>query len=318
MIILHKEITLKIIVALLLCLFGGTNILFNDVQSKELISAQCEPLVENRSPVKELRHAQGMLWEISKAGNENSYLFGTIHVSDAEITTLPDIVDKALHDSEQFVMEVLPDFEQMRLFSRTMFFSDGQLLSNFVDAPIYEETKRILSAYNLGADAVSVMKPWAAFLLMNYPPDEGEALDLVLLTLAKQNGNSVTGLESLKEQGDIFTQLNMQEQVTLLTDTVCHYAVVEEDFLAIKEFYLKRDMAGLYNYTQRYTMNDKPVYKKLMKKLIVDRNYKMVSRMQSVLEKGHSFIAIGAMHLTGKEGVLALLEKQDYNVLAIY
>jgi uncharacterized protein len=310
---LYKEMSLKVILALLLCLYG-----LDALQAKELLSSQCEPLVENTSPVAELRHSQGLLWSISKDGVKKSYLFGTIHVSDKDVTTLPKAVNKALHDSEQFVMEALPDPEQMTAFSRTMFFHDGQLLSNFVDAPVYEETKRILYAYGLGPNAVSLMRPWAAFLLMNYPPDEGEALDLVLLTLAKQNGASVAGLETLKEQGDIFSDLNLQEQVKLLTDTVCHYAIVEEDFAAMKVFYLKRDIGGLYDYAQRYSMNDKPVYKKLMKKLIDDRNKSMVNRMQIMLEKGNAFIAIGAMHLPGKKGVLSLLEKQGYSVSAIY
>jgi uncharacterized protein len=310
---LYKEFTLKLILTVFLCLFG-----LDGLQAKELISSQCEPLVESNLPVEVLRHPHGLLWSISKEGLKKSYLFGTIHVSDKDVTTLPRVVDKALHDSEQFVMEALPDPEQMTAFSRTMFFHDGQLLSNFVDAPVYEETKKILYAYGLGSNAVSLMRPWAAFLLMNYPPDEGEALDLVLLTLAKQNGASVAGLETLKEQGELFSDLNLQEQVKLLTDTVCHYAIVEEDFVAMKAFYLKRDLAGLYNYAQRYSMSEKPVYKKLMKKLIDDRNKSMANRMQAMLKKGSAFIAIGSMHLVGKTGVLSLLEKQGYKVTVVY
>ena len=215
-------------------------------------------------------------------------------------------------------MEALPDFEQLTLFSQSMFFNDGTLLSSLVDKPIYENTKQILAAYRLGADAVSVMKPWAAFLLMNYPPDEGEPLDMVLLSLAKQNGSQVAGLETLKEQGELFSGLTIPEQVKLLTDTVCHYDLVEQDFQAMKAFYLKRDLGGLYNYVQRYSMEDKPVYEKLMKKLIEDRNYIMAERMRPILKKGNAFVAIGAMHLAGKEGVLALLEKQGYSVSAVY
>jgi uncharacterized protein len=301
------------LIVVLLCLFSQTT-----TQAKELISTHCKPLVESHSSIEDVRHSQGLLWKISKGNRETSYLFGTIHVSDTEITTLPDVVDKALHESDQFVMEAIPDIEQMLLLSQMMFFSDGQRLSEYIDDPVYEKTKEILSAYHLGPDAVSIMKPWAAFLMMNYPPDQGQPLDLVLLSLAQQNGAAVAGLESLKEQGEIFNQLSLDEQVKLLTDTVCHYDIVEEDFTAMKSFYLKRDLGGLYNYAQRYSMNNEPVYKKLMQKLIIDRNNAMVERMQPMLEKGKSFIAIGAMHLTGEKGVLALLEKQGYRVLAIF
>jgi len=303
----------KLLIIMLFCLFSLAT-----AQAKELISAQCEPLVEIQSSTEAVRHSQGLLWKVSKGNNEINYLFGTIHVSDTKITTLPDVVDKALHESNQFVMEALPDAEQMLILSKMMFFSDGKILSDYIDDSIFEKTKEILSSYQLGSDAVSVMKPWAAFLMMNYPPDQGQPLDLVLMSLAQQNGATVSGLESLKEQGEIFNQLSLDEQVQLLTDTVCHYDIVEEDFTVMKSFYLKRDLGGLYNYAQRYSMSNEPVYKKLMKKLIVDRNNSMVERMQPLLDKGKSFIAIGAMHLMGTEGVLALLENEGYSVSAIF
>lgn len=290
----------------------------SNADAREFISSQCEPLQENYAQAEQIKHSQGLLWKISKAGKKTSYLYGTIHVSDVEITTLPEPVNKALNQSSQFIMEALPDMEQLALFSRSMFFNDGTLLSSLVDRPIYDNTKQILAAYRLGADAVSVMKPWAAFLLMNYPPDDGEPLDMVLLSLAKQNGSQVAGLETLKEQATLFSDLSIPEQVKLLTDTVCHYEQIEEDFQVMKAFYLKRDLEGLYNYAQRFSMEDKPVYEKLMKKLIQDRNHIMSARMQIFLKEGNVFVAIGAMHLPGKEGVLALLEKQGYSVSPVY
>lgn len=290
----------------------------SNIYAKELISSQCEPLQESHAQAEQIKHSQGLLWKISKANTKISYLYGTIHVSDVEITTLPEPVNKALNQSSQFVMEALPDMEQLALFSKSMFFNDGTLLSSLVDKPIYDNTKQILAAYRLGADAVSVMKPWAAFLLMNYPPDDGEPLDMVLLSLAKQNSSQVAGLETLKEQATLFSDLSTPEQVKLLTDTVCHYDQIEEDFQVMKAFYLKRDLSGLYNYAQRFSMQDKPVYEKLMKKLIQDRNHTMAERMQTFLKEGNAFVAIGAMHLPGKEGVLALLEKQGYSVSAVY
>lgn len=307
------QLAKKINLIFLILLLSITN-----TYAKELISSECEQLQENHVEEIQIKHSKGILWKISKKNIETNYLYGTIHVSDVEITTLPNAVSKALNESNQFVMEALPDMEQLSLFSRSMFFNDGTLLSSLVDKPIYDNTKQILAAYHLGADAVSVMKPWAAFLLMNYPPDDGEPLDLVLLSIAKQNGSEVAGLETLTEQGELFSSLSIPEQVKLLTDTVCHYDMIEKDFQAMKAFYLERDLGGLYNYVQRYSMEDNVVYEKLMKKLIQDRNYLMAERMLPILKKGNAFVAIGAMHLAGKEGVLGLLEKQGYSVSPVY
>lgn len=309
MIILNKKLPLLFI----FCLFS-----FFPVHAEEFVSNQCEPLVENTSVAKDIKHSQGMLWKLEKPGVKTNYLYGTIHISDTEVTVLPNLVEQALLDSEHFVMEALPDVEEMMAFSKTMFFNDGQLLAMFLDAPVYERTKEILATYHLGHDAVSVMKPWAAFLMMNYPSDQGEVLDLVLLAMAQQNGASVAGLETMKEQAAIFNQLNLDDQAKLLTDTVCHYDIVKEDFSIMKTLYLDRDLGGLYRHANRYTMVLEPVYEKLLKNLIEDRNHTMAKRMQKVLDQGNAFVAIGAMHLTGEEGVLSLLEQQGYRVSAVY
>ncbi len=120
MMFLFKQKTL----ILLLCAFSVTSLYIDESHAKELISAQCEPLIESSFSPEEIQYSQGLLWTIAKEGKQTSYLFGTIHVSDKEITTLPDVVDKALHDTDQFAMEAIPDMEQMMLFSGTMFFND--------------------------------------------------------------------------------------------------------------------------------------------------------------------------------------------------
>ena len=110
----------------------------------------------------------------------------------------------------------------------------------------------------------------------------------------------------------------MNDQIVLLTDTVCHHDMVLDDFEAMKSFYLKRDLKGLYIYGQRYAFDDNSAYETLTQKLLTERNHTMVERMGPVLEKGNAFIAIGAMHLPGEEGVLALLDQQDYKISRIY
>ena len=215
-------------------------------------------------------------------------------------------------------VEALPEPEALISFSKTMFFNDESRLEDFVDQAIFERTKEILLQYSVVGEVVSLMKPWSAFLTMNYPAESGLPLDLVLLAKAKEAGAMTHGLETMQEQADIFDSLLLDEQARLLIDTVCHYDVVEEDFIAMKSFYLEQDLGGLYNYVNRYSSMQEPLYQDLMYRLIDKRNEKMVERMMPLLKKGDAFIAIGAMHLPGEKGVLALLKKQGFNFSAIY
>ncbi len=301
------------------CLFLlGTLFSFSQAQAASLPSTECEPLVETNAPREEIPYSDGLLWQVSKNGKSLGHVFGTIHISDVEVTTLPAPVSKALLAADHFAMEALPEADQMLLLSQMMFFLDGRRLNDVVDPDIYTSTVEILAGYGMGPESVSVMKPWAAFLMMNYPPDTGEALDLVLLSIAQENGASVNGLESLAEQGEIFDQMSIDEQVQLLVDSVCHYDVVKADFVVMKELYLKRDLGGLHHHVNRFSNIEEQLYKDLMQRLIVDRNHAMVGRMLGLFDRGQTFIAIGALHLGGEDGVLSLLAAQGFDISPVF
>ena len=153
---------------------------------------------------------------------------------------------------------------------------------------------------------------------MKYPPDKGTVLDMELLRIAQSSGAEIHGLETMEEQGNVLNHLSMDTQVRLLTDTVCHYNVVTEDFEIMKQLYLDRDLKGLFEYSRRYSISNGDIYEELLDRLLTKRNYTMVERMQAMLKKGNAFIAIGAMHLPGVEGVLHLLSQHDYDISLIY
>ncbi len=264
------------------------------------------------------KYADALLWKVSKDNLEPSYLFGTIHVSDPKIVNLPQAVSSTLNASDIFVMEAIPELEETLKLTQMMFFDDGRTLKDYIDDVLFNKTAEILKNYQLTVEAVMFMKPWAAFLVMNYPVNQGMPLDLELLTTAQQNGAEIYGLESLSEQGDIFSTMELETQVQLLLDTVCNYEVVSSEFELMKSLYLARDLNGLIVNSNKYSLSQETIYKDLVKRLLTDRNYIMADRMQTVLEKGNAFIAIGAMHLPGDEGVLSLLDKQGYQITSIY
>ena len=284
----------------------------------DLLAPECRQLIPVSNPAAApAQYHHGLLWKISKAGSPPNYLFGTIHVSDDRILKLPAQVSTALRASRVFVMETVPDVNQILLSSNRMFYGNGDRLDLLLSGTIFAKTVSILSAYNLPAESVPLLKPWAAFLTMNYPPETGTILDLELLRMARENKARVHGLETMDEQIDVLDHLAVQDQLRLLIDTVCHYELVAEEFEMLKDLYLQRDLQGLVDYSNRYTMAEDAAYRNLFAELLTKRNHTMAAAMRSYLDQGGAFIAIGVMHLPGAEGVLHLLH-QSYEVSVVY
>jgi uncharacterized protein YbaP (TraB family) len=281
---------------------------------------QCRPFeiikVDFTGPDK---FSNGVLWKVSGNDNEEKgYIFGTIHVDDQVILDLPDPVISSLKNAKHFAMEAIPLPEDAIEFSKLMFFTDGNRLDKLLPKDIFNKTESILKSYGLTREMVTHMKPWAAYIIMSYPASMNVVLDLHLLKMAQNNGAQVSGLESSSEQISIFSDIDINQQVRILVDTVCHYETLLTDMNELKKLYLERDLKGLYDYSQRYTFGDDFIYEKISQNLISDRNCRMVERMRKTLEKGQAFIAVGAMHLPGADGILNILEQNNYKVVRVY
>ncbi len=302
---IHKY--LLILVILIFC----ANLPAEDIQCRTY-----KPVEQVRTKPEKFNN--GLLWEISRDDIEASYVFGTIHVDDPAILDLQEIVRTSLDKSSNFVMEIVPAYDDTAKFSAAMFFMDANRLDRLVSAEIYDNIVRILGRYQLTAEVISLLKPWAAFIIMSYPPDMNTVLDLKLLELAQQNKTSLFGLETIEEQIAIFGEMELNDQIRILTDTVCHYENVDSDFNMMKSLYLEQDLAGLFTYNNRYVFEDNTVYDRVFEKLVYERNRRMVKRMGPILANGSAFIAVGAMHLPGENGILHLLEMQNYRITRIY
>ncbi len=280
----------------------------------------CEPLIlaEPEQVVPD-RHAKGLLWKINRIGLEPSYLYGTMHLPDKEITTLARPVLEALDNAHSVTLEVKFTVNTFYEMSKAMNYSDGTTLKGKVGDELYDHAMELLKTYGFSEKMARTLKPWSAYLSLSMPPSKGGLpLDMVILNRGKQFGAKIYGLETLEEQLGIFDNMSEEDQIQLLKDSVCNYTIFQKDVLEMKELYLKHDLAGLAFMAEKYEPDETDRYKDLMENLIENRNHKMVERMQIRLIEGNAFIAVGALHLPGEEGILGLLEKDGFIVTPVY
>ncbi|MGQ0595225.1 MAG: TraB/GumN family protein [Gammaproteobacteria bacterium] len=285
----------------------------------------CEPLPATGSVARHSgRFDRGLLFQVTKAGHPGSHVFGTIHVGDPRVLALPKPVSEAFENSRGLVIEVMLDERGLAAFSTHMLLEPGKSLPTEIGQPLFERAAPLLERYAIPREAALRLRPWVVFTTLNLPPPTDlVALDLELMRRAQESGKGVQGLESVEEQAAALSGLPLNDQIALLNDAVCHYDALQREVAGLLRAYLDRDLGmlmalALYRTSERYQASGQDHYSRLMDSLLWKRNRLMVERMAPRLAEGSSFIAIGALHLAGERGVLALLEDLGYRVSRVY
>jgi len=263
--------------------------------------------------------AHGLLWEIGSPDASPSYLFGTIHSEDPGVIGLAPTVERAFTGCRQVILEVNLDDDAMVAGSMAMLLTDGRRLSEIVGKPLFEQTAAALRTRGIPDAVTEHMKPWAAATALSMPvPESGRVLDVVLFQRAQQAGKPIHGLETIAEQLEVFDGLPFEDQVGLLRDTVEQVAGLDAMLAELLAAYKRQDLAAMVAINEAaMATGDQRLAGEFQRRLIVDRNHRMAERMESWLQQGGAFVAVGALHLTGEQGLVRLLRQRGYSVRAV-
>jgi uncharacterized protein len=301
---------------------------------KQLAESNPQKLAEVRARASGTRNGSGLLWKIEKSGIAPSYLFGTMHVTDPKVTRMPDAAQAAFDGAGTVVIETIeildPAIAQAVLVSRpelTMF-TDGTTLTSLLDE---EETKLIeaeLSRRDIPLALVSQMKPWMISGLVALPACEMarkargvEFLDIKIAKTARTQGKELLGLESIGEQMAAMADLPIEFHIRGLIETIKLADLMPDIMATMTDLYLKGEIAQIMPLIlaagPQGAEQDIDGYAQFEERIVRMRNHVMAERAAPILDAGNAFIAVGALHLPGEEGVVALLQDAGYTVTQV-
>ncbi len=271
-----------------------------------------------------LQAGSPMLWRIehpdSGSGVLSSYIFGTIHIDDEKVMAIPDSVLRRLAAADTLMLELeLNDGGSVNIL-RKMLFTDGRSLEQVIGETEFKEVTLALaeSGNHLPGDILSVLKPWAAMLLLIRPENKsGTFLDKKLANIARNAGIRIEGLETIDEQLSIFDDLMLNDQVNLLRSTMSTLSEKNQAYRDLLDAYSSGDLEKLIQVSAAQEPEDKKLAKLIKTRLIYDRNQKMFDRLQYRLQTGNAFIAVGTLHLPGELGLLNKLRQAGYRLVRI-
>ncbi len=266
------------------------------------------------------RFDSGLLWRIERAGSSPSYLFGTMHSDAPSVVNLAAPVREAFDQAAAVTLEVALDVQSLLALTQALLMNEGRTLDALLDSALYARAVEAMAGQGVPDSMVARMKPWAvAVTLMTPPTETGVVLDQVLYQKALADGKPVDGLETVAEQVGLFDSLTLEEQIELLQDTLDHLPEIERMLDEVRQAWLQRDLARLVEINAATMRDSDPQFAATFnQRIILDRNHRMAERMDARLREGGRFIAVGALHLPGREGLLELLEKRGYRLTRLY
>lgn len=262
---------------------------------------------------------KGLLYEMSRPGEATHYLFGTMHSDDHRVLALLERLQQPLASVEQVVLEILPDTTAMVEVSMAMLLPPEQKLSRLVGEALFERAARAAAEKGLPRIAVERMRPWALAITLGTPELKGDAMDQVIYKKALAEGKQLRALETPTEQMALFEELPDNLQVRLLEDVLDQRSQLNRQLESLTQAYLDRDLERLRELSLDYeAAGDKLLAEWFRKKLILDRNRRMYERLLPMLEEKPTLVAVGALHLSGKEGLITLLRRAGYRVEPLF
>jgi len=263
---------------------------------------------------------RGLLYEIRSGGNP-VYLFGTLHVGKPEFYPLSRQTNRALADSQRLYLEVnLTDTTTVNAeTAAAAMYGDGITLDQKLPAALMEKVSARLARYQFPQQVALKMKPWMlghTLLLLEakrrgYDPEL--ASEFYLLRYAGAARKEILGLETLSAQFAVFDRMSQAQQEAFLEQTLSELddSRFESRLKALFDAWANADARALEDELQYEKTQDSVFASILLPRLIDERNRAMADKIADIARSGlKSFVAVGALHLVGKEGIVELLRRR--------
>ena len=277
-----------------------------------LLSLGSVSVLANEAEVKD----RALFWSIQKNGKPAGYLLGTIHSEDPRVLDFSAEFLEKLRENSVFAMELVPDMAMLAHLAEYMNYPAGTTLESVVGTGRYAALVSALSTYGVPADFINRMKPWAAMMTLSTPPPEtGFFMDLSISLRASGSGLKTIGLETLEQQLSFLQDMPMEMQLDLLDQAIAEFDQVKLAHDEMVDAYLKDDLQELQALSDEQLTGVSDVAGEYFMKFgIRARNQRMVESLWPYLETNRVFVAVGALHLPGDEGLINLLRRQGYEL----
>ena len=257
-----------------------------------------------------------LLWEITGPNmSSKSYLFGTMHLIEKEYFFFPKKLKKIVSKSDQLVMELEGLPNQTEAMSMVML-KEGSFFDYFTKEQIDSILVWAKDKFSMEEPAFragfSKMKPFVIVQMAMQMQFMGktESYELTLDEIAVTHEIEIKGLETVAQQMSFFDDLTVEQQAEMVMAGIRDGDEALGLIKEMQEIYTGQNVDLLFQLVdeQGGVISDEQA------KFLDNRNKNWIPQIAELIQNKDTFIAVGAGHLGGPNGVIRLLEKEGYTL----
>jgi uncharacterized protein len=253
------------------------------------------------------------------------FLFGTIHAAKVDFYPLPSIIEDSFEKADTLIEEIdISEPAEAALAQRGLMKDGSYPKGDTITNHLSEVTRSHLAAYlkkgDLPEAAIAHMRPWLVTMLveqrelqrMGFDPTYG--LDQHFLEEARQSHKQIGALEDAGSQLKLLSSLSEEFQDRLLLSSLVDMEKSHDFLDLLTQAWQSGDATAMQELITS-SVRDYPQLKPLMTKLLDDRNTAMAGKIEHFLQTPKRyFVAVGAGHLVGEQGILSQLRRKNFRV----
>jgi uncharacterized protein YbaP (TraB family) len=248
-------------------------------------------------------------------------LMGSVHLLPASAHPLPASLERAYTASRALLLETdlnaLSDPElQTRMLAAARDDRAGGLKAR-IGAPLYAKLQKRAEKLGMPLPACADLRGWfCALTLELFPLQQAEftseyGLDQYFYARALEDGRPIAGLESAAQQTELFTGITDALSTQMIRESLDDKAYASQTPAELLRLWRTGDVAAL----EKLMKDMKKQYPQLYERLLAARNRAWIPVLvQQLNGEAPTLVIVGAGHVVGPDGLLALLRTKGFEV----
>jgi len=265
--------------------------------------------------------SKGLIWKAERDGKQ-VWLVGSMHLLTPDFYPLPASMEQAFGKSDVLMEEIDMNEASNPQLAASILSKAMNPAGTTLSSQLSKETIAVVSTWlakmGLSLDSLQMLKPWMvsitvqtlALQRMGFDPALG--IDKHFQDAATKAGKQLQPLETALEQLSFLDGLSPKTQDLMLRESVQSADAEQSQIKSIAAAWRAGDVAAM----ERLALSDMKDAPEVYDVLLVSRNRRWVPKIEACMQSNRScFVVVGAAHLVGRDGLVALLQQRGYSVV---